>query len=266
MTVAAGFVCSDGIVLAADSEYTYNYSKYEGEKLFQFGTDHWAIGIAIAGTMPLAKMFISDLNRELRKILDLQGLHEKIIERAVYFKERYIRLETEEIRQLLLLIAIQMKSSDENLLLSVNGDVVDPVERSHFIGVGDELARATSSWLFDPSMPRHIVSQLAMHVINWTSEHTKNCGQSLYAMVVPKPWKVQRVFIFGVKGEFFWGLNELLRPILMGCMDVLITDKDFDASLKKLEEKMRAVRACAFQAVAPPPGLPPGAPNPFSST
>lgn len=249
MTIAAAFVCSDGIVLAADSEYTYNYSKYEGEKLFQFGNDKWAIGIAAAGTMGLAKMFIDDLKWELRNLENIQSLCEKIKVRAKYFKEEYIRKEERE-RMLLLLVAIQMKSCDENVLLRIDGDLVEPVYGSEFIGVGDEIARATASWIFHRSMPTNIVGQLALQVLYWTTQHAQFCGKTLYAMAVPRPWKLQPAVSMYEINDFFWGLNGLLRPILMGCIDQKISQERFEFSLQAFVERMRAARGPAAMALA----------------
>jgi len=260
MTIAAAFVCLDGIVLAADSEYTYNYSKYEGEKLFQFVDDNWAIGIAAAGTMGLAKMFISDLKRKFTVSKDIQSLHDAIIERAKYFNEEYIR-KSNEPRQLLLLIAIQLKSAPENLLLKISGDVVEPVQESDFIGAGDEIARATASWIFHPHMPARVVQQVALQVLYWTTEHVQFCGKATYALIVPKPWRQTRSFSWFQINEFFWGLNELLQPILNGCMNPQLPQDGFEAQLQAFVDKMRAVRAASIQAAAPFPGTNPSSPT-----
>jgi ATP-dependent protease HslVU (ClpYQ) peptidase subunit len=182
MTIAAAFICLDGIVLAADSEYTYNYSKYEGEKLFQFGNDSWAIGIAAAGTMDLAKMFVSDLHRELQTETSVKASHVAIILRAKHFYDEYVRKNGEQDRQLLLLIAIQSKTSDENLLLKVNGDIVDPISQCDFIGNGDELARATASWIYHPHLPTDVATPVALNILYWTTQHAQFCGQSIYAL------------------------------------------------------------------------------------
>jgi ATP-dependent protease HslVU (ClpYQ) peptidase subunit len=265
MTIAAAFVCVDGIVLAADSEYTYNYSKYEGEKLFQFGSNNWAIGIAIAGTMDLAKMFVDELHYKLKKESDdLESLRDQIVALAKYFKEEYISktTELEPARQLLAFVAIQMKASDKNLLLKVNGDVVSPVYSSDFIGAGDEIARATASWIFHPQLPRNVATQVALNILYWTAQHAQYCGQSIYALSIPKPWKLIPSFTFYQIKDFFFGLNELLRPILVGCLDVRVTEDVFEISLQALVDKMRLVRRDAMRAAAPfPTHLVPTAPS-----
>lgn len=262
MTIAAAFVCCDGIVLAADSEYTCNYSKYEGEKLFQFGNDDWAIGIAVAGTMDLAKMFVDQLHHELMQSNDVESpesIRGQIIALAKYFNAEYIR-KSEEQRQLLAFIAIQMKSSDQNLLLKLNGDMVAPVHTSDFIGAGDEIARATASWLSHPSMPVNVGVNIALQVLHWTTKRAQYCGQTIYALMIPKPWRQQRSFTTFEITEFFWGLHELLRPILIGCLNSQIAQDKFDAGLKAFEEKMREVRQASLLAAQPFPGICPSSP------
>lgn len=260
MTIAAAFVCLDGIVLAADSEYTYNFSKYEGEKLFQWGNDNWAIGIAIAGTMDLAKMFVDELHYKLLDSDDLESLRKKIIDLAKYFNEEYIRKST-DMRQMLLLIAIQLKTSDKNLLLKVNGDVVSPVWSSDFIGAGDEIARATASWIFHPSMPVKVGSQVALNVLYWTAEHAQYCGKTNYALTVPKPWKQMVSFSVYHIDDFFFGLNELVRPILVGCMHMPVPDNKFEEALQAFVDKMREVRRASKLAAMPFPKPDPSSPT-----
>jgi hypothetical protein len=137
MTIAAGYVCLDGIVLAADTEYTSGASKYEGEKLFGISKGDWAVIIAGAGTMDLVNMVIDAFKHEFDASDDLKILRQKIISTAGHFHAQHIlpMKTTDEPRQLLLLIAIQIKNG-ENLLLKVNGDVVTPVTHSEFIGYG----------------------------------------------------------------------------------------------------------------------------------
>ncbi len=37
MTIAAGFMCSDGIILCADSEHSDEITKFQRSKVFRFG-------------------------------------------------------------------------------------------------------------------------------------------------------------------------------------------------------------------------------------
>jgi hypothetical protein len=150
-----------------------------------------------------------------------------------------------------------MRHVAQNRLLKVSGDMVEVVNRSDFIGGGDELARATASWLFHPMLPRKVAGQIALQVLHWTTQHAQFCGKGIHAMGIPNPWQPEHSVAIYEITEFFWGLNDLLRPILIGCIDIGVPSDQLDSSLRAFQAKMLAVREANVRAAAPYPGLSP---------
>ena len=64
MTVAAGFVCSDGIILCADSEHSDEITKFQRSKVFRFGDDLVLTGAGQTSYITTAFDKLSDKYRQ----------------------------------------------------------------------------------------------------------------------------------------------------------------------------------------------------------
>ena len=250
MTIAAGFVCPDGIVLAADSEVAYAGSKAPEHKIFSLiKGGAWSIDIAGAGTMDLVRMMFDDLEFELKPTHDLPALRNKIIERAEYFRDHYIWPSAMPGRALLalqLLVSIRM-ADGQNLLLKVDGSdgaLVNRVVFSEFIGVGAEVARPVSAWVFKPGIKMEVVRQLAEQIVRWTKAQVPGCGGESSIYILPRKGGVlaSGEMWMDRETEFFWNLNEFLQPILEGCIDVSMRDDEFEMNIDRFAERMREGR------------------------
>jgi hypothetical protein len=116
MIISVGFVCVDGIVLVADTEYTSVRSKYGGEKLLN-----------IEGRLGHAGRWrrynghrqdgVDAFRHDPDEVGGLASLRTKIIDIAGHFYAEHIlpMQGTNELRQLLLLVAIEIRNR-ENLL------------------------------------------------------------------------------------------------------------------------------------------------------
>lgn len=60
MTIAAGLVLGDGILLCADTLYTDSYVKEYRDKIFSWAGKYAAVGFAVAGNSDIARMVVDD--------------------------------------------------------------------------------------------------------------------------------------------------------------------------------------------------------------
>src|SRR5262245_62171423 len=75
MTIAAGFVCSDGVVLCADTELTASY-KQQGQKLWLHTYDTLSVVLTGAGDYVLLKLANSMLSARVKAgmtVSDVEG-------------------------------------------------------------------------------------------------------------------------------------------------------------------------------------------------
>ncbi len=67
MTIAAGFCCPDGIVLAADTQYTLGYmTRIQGPKIFRLKErENVRVAVAGAGDVAYMQMAVEEIDRKL---------------------------------------------------------------------------------------------------------------------------------------------------------------------------------------------------------
>jgi 20S proteasome alpha/beta subunit len=257
MTIAVGFVCQDGLVIGVDSEYTEGASKYSGQKIFSFYQLNWSVTIAGAGNMDLVAMIADDLKTEFTHNDGHSEIHEKIKARTKYFFDEYVDRVQSRDREFQLLIGVWTKNGPSRLY-KVHEGIVTPVLYYDFIGVGRDLARSTSAWIFDSNLSCEIVAVLARHILELVKECISGCGDaSVIAIIEHRITQKARGLRPTPDEPFFWGLHKLIQPILIGCVDATVADNQFEENLKSFVDKMNEVRCDLMLASKPTPGSTP---------
>jgi len=73
MTIAAGFVCSDGLVLCADTQYTSS-TKFSETKLWEHSAGDLRLVIAAAGDATLMNIAVEGVTKQLDAGANLEGV------------------------------------------------------------------------------------------------------------------------------------------------------------------------------------------------
>jgi hypothetical protein len=68
MTIAAGFVCSDGLLFASDTLYS-GEERVSGDKFWTFSTDHVALVYGGAGTSTGLQCTINEIEHRLKSAM-----------------------------------------------------------------------------------------------------------------------------------------------------------------------------------------------------
>jgi 20S proteasome alpha/beta subunit len=96
MTIAAGFVCSDGVVMCADSQESLGDYKFPVEKLVTRGADSGRIQMALAGAGhgPFVDMAVTRIIREIRinAPLDYYSIEDLISDMLLSLYEKDFKL------------------------------------------------------------------------------------------------------------------------------------------------------------------------------
>ena len=248
MSLAAGFVCADGIVLVRTTEHSGSTPQWTPTAIFQRSAAAYEVALTGTGDASLVRMAADHLlERELDDDDGLDEVWKKSERVANRLAKKYIfchgERDTEKPR-LQLLVAVRAREGSR-LLLRSEANRLAKSDGCEFVGVGQELARSVASWLYEPPLTVSVVSQLAAHIIHWTAEHAPACGRALQVLSLTgtaQPAPPQQI---PLEGECFWGLHRLLQPILTGVLDERLSDVQFDDRLRWFEERMVAVRqAC----------------------
>lgn len=178
MTIAAGFLCPEGVLLCADTEISGWTLKHHESKLRYFDCPGGRIGFAIAGNIEFAHATIDKCARRmamvepektipcLEKFLDREYRRTVLSNEVARADERY---------HYQLLIAVWLRNENKARLYVTLHTTIRPVGGFECIGLGRELA----GYLIRPvttglSMRRAIA--LAAYALKAAKDSVQNCG------------------------------------------------------------------------------------------
>lgn len=197
MTLAAGMVLEDSVLLFADTLYSDGITKIYGTKLFRWNGKGSQVGFALAGDAALARMAIDDC----RDVLE-SATRPLSTSRIVQLLRPIIRrtyLEHVDARPL-----PERRDCNFQLLIGVSGQGDMPrlyatsetamyqVQRYECVGVGSEIARYVIECGHDPHHPeltfdfeRQAIT-LALQTLVAAKEHVEGVGGSSEFLLVER--------------------------------------------------------------------------------
>jgi 20S proteasome alpha/beta subunit len=219
MTIAVGFRCTDGVLIASDREVSDGITKSDERKLFSL-TDSGQYAAFVSG----AGLFhpIKDIALHLRSETFFDGHCISLATMAsavrLYVGSKYYRQKLKEVNaqsyNLELLFAFRDTSNRTGLFYVHNADVSE-VDEYIAIGTGSPVARYLTKWLCNNSvMPIRLFTPMLIRILRECKGHS-----------------------YGV-----WGIYERLAPIIRGCVDTGTPDAVFDTWLSTFETHVRGIR------------------------
>jgi hypothetical protein len=163
MTIAAGFICSDGVVLASDTLYS-GYQQQYGRKFWTLGKGTSLLILGGAGTEAGLKKIKERVEDALQKEMPpLKAV--TVIEKAIKYTHALLKPRPDERTYLLIAIRVNGKA---RLYHNPAGEaVVIPFDQevSHCVGVGFGLGLYFARYLFKDGMSMHWARIIAAHLI-----------------------------------------------------------------------------------------------------
>lgn len=170
MTIAAGFVCSDGIVLCADSQESAGDYKFPVEKLVTDQSGLFQIAVAGAGAGSLIDMAVGRIIRAFRQDCpeNYYAVEDRIADvlSALYNKEfQLYPFYQEEDRIIELLVAVKLRGTSKALLYKTSATAVSEVAEHAVIGSGRAVQYQLHK-LWRGSEPSHRAITIAVSLLN----------------------------------------------------------------------------------------------------
>ena len=208
MTIAAGFVCSDGVVLGADTQVTGQTIKYSSDKVWVLSAPDASHCIAMAGAgdsvliralrdhlashdqsgRPQLAEALSRLSaiagprqRPLDQLVEgLQRSLQKFYETHIY---TYPTWETTHYRQLQFLLAIQIDG--EAALFEHSAATLSWVDTCACIGSGSDIGHYIQATRFTADMDMRDGRRVAAHLLQQVKTYSPDCGGESTILLVP---------------------------------------------------------------------------------
>ncbi|HTR23336.1 MAG TPA: hypothetical protein VMI10_05085 [Terriglobales bacterium] len=254
MTIAAGFVCMDGLVLCADTqEVIPGYTKNRTEKVHEYLCSDKDFGMVIAGAgeVDLIEAAVQNIDEAISNTRDdhFYGVDaRKVIENTFrdFFRKNigpYAAFPRDDRPAVDLLIALY--AHQEHVLLKASGSTVrEVVATADCIGTGSIFAKSLIEKFYSPFMHLDEVAIAAAYIMYQVEKYEINCGgpTDLY-VVSPKInyfGRIPPVSLAELEPSF-QEFDDSVRS-LVGFVNCNMSDDDVKRIIGLMQSKMLSIR------------------------
>jgi hypothetical protein len=257
MTIAVGFNCSDGIVVAADSEISTNTNRMDGQKLwcYQFPRDTdqpptLKVVLAGAGDAGYLRATADAIDRALRPEMTLDDARDAI--QAVIDKVHLRRIypySTDAYLRPSIRLLIGLVTSKGRRLLSTTQMAIAPVPTAEALGIGEELAQFLIKQSSDGALDNATAVSLSIQILMHARTHVPGCGGPSNVLVLrglddATGFVTQQTIT--AHESFFRQFDEAIRPVFFGGVDRRLSDTEFGVRVDALAISLELMRREQF--------------------
>jgi hypothetical protein len=249
MTIAAGFLCEDGIVICADREVSTGSDKWEESKIFTLHTDasrpHTNAIFAGSGWLDYVKMTVDKIRKRGMFVATALEIEEVVEETVLEVHRKHIRFYPADEKPNFDLVVGIRDESGLVLLQSIGTSVRRVPNSFSCIGVGQTLANYLSRKLKPQNDTAAEAAFLAVQILDQVKANVPECGGRFSDVaVLPKDGPIIRINPSALL-DIEYRAQEfalLLKPLLMSVTNPTFSDKDFEARVAELTEQCRQIR------------------------
>jgi len=251
VTIAAGFRCSDGVVVCTDTEHTTGGGKFNADKLFP-GEIVGRCKLAVAGSGDsdyikiAAEEMISALgSKDASAIAYTHGIRNALDEFAHQFYQKYTVpakiAGDDNAPSVDLIVGIKVAGETELVKITETG-AVKTISTYDCIGYGEDLCREMADWLYRPQLNALVMAEFAAQMVSRIGGFAKYVGKEaqVKTLLTGRNDPAMSTWQYGT---FFGDLHYRLWPLLVGCVETEeIDDAMFDLRLQHFCLSMRERR------------------------
>ncbi len=237
MTIAAGFFCVDGIVLAADSQYSGGVAKTSGQKIFPICQNaRYSVTLAGAGHVGTTKRTVDHftilLNEKIGNrdttIGEIRGVLEDAL-CAVHEKHVYpAPASVQSILDFWLLMAVWTPT--QSGLFRSDVTAVNQIHGADCIGIGSFLGNYLIDTFCEYSPLMHVedVKPIAAYIIKSAKDYVDGCGLNTFVHVLTDKGIAERVPQDEIKDaeDCYTSLFKSVRQSMWGPLNVKVPAGD----------------------------------------
>ena len=255
MTVAAGFMCSDGIILCADSEHSDEITKFQRSKVFRFGDDLVLTGAGQTSYITTAFDKLSDKYRQ--GIPDTPSGARLALEEVtldVYANHIAPFFEANSRPYFHLLTATRCVSGEMALVKSED-TAVFLSEAFETTGIGDYLFRYWADKFFERTLPMRVMSYLCLFMLYETTKYVPSCGGACVVRYLPKDPNMKGSYTWYDQRSILAGFPDSIAWVLAHCQDSTVPLEQIENKMREFADQIATIRRLAER--DEPPQLPP---------
>jgi hypothetical protein len=179
MTIVAGFLSSDLMLLCSDMEEGDGYSKKRVNKIVHIDGNGWQADIGGSGPSAILDLTFKKLKKEFMACGDDLAIEHQEIIRSVLQQmyEQYIWPSKARDYSIDLLVGMKFKNLDEFCLYKTQEYIPQPIEEFSCIGLGAVLGNYFASLLHEPSLTRTQMMYMGAFIIQEVRDFVSDCGK-----------------------------------------------------------------------------------------
>jgi len=250
MTIAARFICSDGIILCADTEQTQGEAKYEKDKIFGFEDHLLVTGAGDSAFIKMAFDKLCDKFNEARPVnpSDARDMIEEIV---LEIHDRHIfhfYEPSDPTRPQLYLIVGTRCTNVELALIKADNSAAFLADMYVATGAGQPLFEYWAKYFYRANLNMDVQSYLALFILREVKRSSVYCGGwSRVARLprtpfVPRPGEVAVGRTVYSENDLLVGFPDTVVRILSVLTDLSVSDSWIDAKLQEFSNSVKAVR------------------------
>lgn len=226
MTIAFGVKCSDGILLASDTEYSAGDIKYPGPKIFIAPLrNNFHFAVTGSGDVPVIKMACEEINARIEEPSSIEEVKQviKSVISEIYKKHIFpTQARFSEFSQLIrwgdLFLIIGVCWKDRHLdLINTQGTIVNSMEHNMCTGIGSSLSNTLVEPLFSGIHSVDDAKFVAVYIVNLVKKNIRGCGERTTVILLRKDGTIEQPAFKDVERmeELFDAYADSLRSMFM---------------------------------------------------
>jgi hypothetical protein len=248
MTIAAGFLHRDGVLLCADTQQETWALKFYGSKVGYFDCYAGKVAYAFAGNSDFAAAAILGCEKRLKKISSgdpaevAQKFLDKEYRRVVFGNPNQANDPT---LHYWFLLAFYIPGQLVRLY-ATNQVAMQPISSYRCLGIGDTLATHLIRPTFDTALSERQALHLAAYALTIVKRDVPGCGGSSMFLSLRNDGSVKEIYNDPVVSQFekhLGGYNMLTQQLLWLLTDVVgLSDSDFEINLHLFDQQILEIR------------------------
>ena len=181
MTIAAGFICKDGILICGDREESAGTSKRAVQKVFTLMAQPWCLTVATAGSAAVGDLALKRLQQEFVAKGTEEAVHRHheqiIIDVLTKLYEDHVWKNPRTDHAIRLVIGLTFKNLSGRHLYVTEDNIPQPVTKYCAVGYGEDLCTYFAERLYHPSLTTDELILLASFIFREVNAAVQFCGK-----------------------------------------------------------------------------------------
>ena len=241
MTIAAGIICADGIILCADTEHTGDVSKFQASKIIPIDENTFLTG---AGSTDYILMTADKLRDELKETRpanssDARRIVEKVV-RDVYAEHIFSFYDASDPYRPQMFLITAIRCSGGDLALIKTTDSATRLGKDfEFTGTGQPIFEYWCRYFYRDRLTMEGMAMLALFMLKEVKKVHPSCGGASHVSYLPKVVSDVRGSRLFNDEQLLLGFPDNIVRILSACF---YTDTPGEWIEEKLHEFATGVR------------------------